>query len=146
VAEEQAVLGDHRRARAALAQAEAALPSCLPGDNPTGLFVIWDETRLPGWVGKALLILGDRAATGLLEQALPMTRTPHPRLGLLVDLALARIRDGNADEAVTLLLEGIELAVERGIEGFARGRLQEGRVRLPAAQRRVLDGRLHALA
>ncbi len=145
MAEEQALLGDGRKARAGLARAEAALPSCPPGD-PGGLFVIWDQTRFPGWAGKTLLLLGDRAATGLLEQALATTSAPHPRLGLLVDLALARLRDGDADAAVTLLVEGTQLAVEQGIDGFARWRLQEGRAGLPPAQRHAFDSRLHELA
>jgi hypothetical protein len=55
----------------------------------------------------------------LLEQALAMTSAPHPRLGLLVDLAMARMNEGDADHAITLLVEGTQLAIERGIEGFA---------------------------
>jgi hypothetical protein len=55
-------------------------------------------------------------------------------------------RDGDADHAITLLLEGAQLALERGIDGFARGRLQEGRARLSPAQQRAFDGRLHAVA
>src|SRR6266545_5564223 len=71
VAVERALLGEGPRARAALARAEAAVPSCKP--DPTGLLVIWDETRIPGFAGKALLLLHDPAATGLLEQALAQT-------------------------------------------------------------------------
>jgi hypothetical protein len=89
IAEEQGLLGNSRRARATLRRAEASLPSRTPSD-PAGLFVIWDESRFPGWAGKTLLILGDPAATAMLERALAMTSAPHPRLGLLVDLALAR--------------------------------------------------------
>jgi hypothetical protein len=144
IAEEQGLLGDSRRARATLGRAEATLPSRTPSD-PAGLFVIWDESRFPGWAGKTLLILGDPAATAL-EQALATTSAPHPRLGLLVDLAMARTRDGDAEHAITLLVEGAQLAIERGIEGFARGRLQEGRARLSADQRREFDSRLHAVA
>jgi hypothetical protein len=88
----------------------------------------------------------DPAATGLLEQALAMTTAPHPRLGLLVDLAMARMNEGDTDHAITLLVEGTQLAIERGIEGFARWRLQEGRGRLSPAQQRAFDGRLHAVA
>jgi hypothetical protein len=145
IAEEQAVLGDSRRARAALGRAEAALPSCTPSD-PAGLFVIWDESRFPGWTGKTLLLLGDPAATGMLERALATTSAPHPRLGLLVDLAMARTRDGDADHAIALLVEGAQLAVERGIEGFARWRLQEGRAHFSPAQQRTFDSRLQAVA
>ena len=145
VAVEQALLDEGRRARAALARAEAALPSALPGD-PAGLFVIWDETRLPGYAGKALLLLGDPAATAVLDRALAMTSAPHPRLGLLVDLAMARVRDGDADHAVTLLVEAAQLALSRGIDRFARWRLQEGRAALPTAQQHVFDGQLHTLA
>jgi hypothetical protein len=144
VAVERALLGEGRRARAALVRAEAAVPSSRP--DPNGLLVIWDETRIPGFAGKALLLLHDPAATGLLEQALAQTSAPHPRLGLLVDLAVARVNDGAADHAVALLFEATQLAVERGIDRFARWRLQEGRAALPAAQQRVFDGRLHALA
>jgi hypothetical protein len=82
----------------------------------------------------------------LLEQALGMTSAPHPRLGLLVDLAMARMNEGDADHAITLLVEGTQLAIERGIEGFARWRLQEGRGRLSPAQQRAFDSRLHAVA
>jgi hypothetical protein len=82
----------------------------------------------------------------LLEQALAMTSAPHPRLGLLVDLAMARMNEGDADHAITLLVEGTQLAIERGIEGFARWRLQEGRGQLSPAQQRAFDSRLHALA
>jgi hypothetical protein len=145
IAEEQGLLGDSRRARVTLGRAEATLPSRTPSD-PAGLFVIWDESRFPGWAGKTLLILGDPAATAALEQALAATSAPHPRLGLLVDLAMARTRDGDAGHAITLLVEGTQLAIERGIEGFARGRLQEGRARLSAAQQREFDSRLHAVA
>jgi len=145
VAVEQALLGEGRRARAMLARAEATLSSCPPG-APGGLFVIWDETRFPGYAGKTLLVLGDPAATTLLERALAMTSAPHPRLGLLVDLARARVHDGEADDAVVLLLDGARLAVERGIDGFARWRLGEGRAALPAAHQRLFDGRLQALA
>jgi hypothetical protein len=145
MAMEQAVLGDSRRARAVLGRAEATLPS-RPSADSAGLFVIWDESRFPGWAGKTLLILRDPAATDLLERALVLTSAPHPRLGLLVDLALARMNDGDADHAITLLVEGTQLAIERGIEGFARWRLQEGRGRLSPDQQRIFDGRLHAVA
>jgi hypothetical protein len=86
-------------------------------------------------VGKTLLILQDPAATELLERALAMTTAPHPRLGLLVDLELARLRDGDVDQAIALLLEGSHLALERGIGGFARWRLREGRAALAPAAR-----------
>jgi hypothetical protein len=59
---------------------------------------------------------------------------------------MARTRDGDAEYAITLLVEGAQLAIERGIERFARGRLQEGRARLSAAQQREFDSRLHAVA
>jgi transcriptional regulator with XRE-family HTH domain len=145
IAEEQALLGEGRRARAALARAEATLPS-QGSSEPAGLFIIWDETRLPGWVGKTLLLLGDPASTGLLERALVMTSAPHPRLGLLVDLAAARRRDGEPDQAIELLVEGTRLAIERGIDRFARWRLQEGRAGLSATQQRMFDSRVRALA
>jgi len=145
LAMEQALLGDTRRARPLLGRAEATLPS-QPSDDAAGLFVIWDESRFPGWAGKTLLIVRDPAATGLLEQALAMTSAPHPRLGLLVDLAMARMNEGDADHAITLLVEGTQLAIERGIDGFARWRLQEGRSRLSPAQQRAFDSRLHAVA
>ncbi len=142
---ERALLGESRKARAALARAEMAVPSDR-ATSPGGLFVIWDETRLPGYSGKALLLLGDPAATRLLEQALALTSAPHPRLGLLVDLSAARARDGDADHAVMLLFEALRLALEHGIGRFARWRLQEGRAVLPAAHQRTFDGRLHTLA
>jgi transcriptional regulator with XRE-family HTH domain len=145
LAMEQALLGDTRRARPLLGRAEATLPSQPSGDS-AGLFVIWDESRFPGWAGKTLLLMRDPAATGLLEQALSMTTAPHPRLGLLVDLAMARMNEGDTDQAITLLVEGTQLAIERGIEGFARWRLQEGRGRLSPAQQRAFDSRLHAVA
>jgi len=48
----------------------------------TGLFVVWNEARLPGYAGKALLLLGDPAAVSLLEQAITATsqdrRSPRP--------------------------------------------------------------------
>jgi len=145
LAMEQALHGETRRARPLLGRAEATLPS-QPSADAAGLFVIWDESRFPGWAGKTLLILRDPAATGLLEQALAMTSAPHPRLGLLVDLAMARMNEGDSDHAITLLVEGTQLAIERGIEGFARWRLQEGRGRLSPAQQRAFDSRLHAVA
>ena len=145
LAMEQALHGKTRRARPLLGRAEATLPS-QPSADAAGLFVIWDESRFPGWAGKTLLILRDPAATGLLEQALAMTSAPHPRLGLLVDLAMARMNEGDSDHAITLLVEGTQLAIERGIEGFARWRLQEGRGRLSPAQQRAFDSRLHAVA
>jgi hypothetical protein len=145
IAEEQALLGEGRRARAALSRAEATLPN-HPAADPGGLFVIWDESRYPGWVGKTLLLLKDPAATELLERALIMTSAPHPRLGLLVDLELARLRDGDVDHAIALLLEASQLALERGIGGFARGRLREGRAALSPEQQRSFDSRLSALA
>jgi len=137
---EQALLGETRRARPLLGRAEATLPN-QPSDDAVGLFVIWDESRFPGWAGKTLLILRDPAATELLEQTLGMTS-----LGLLVDLAMARMNEGDTDHAITLLVEGTKLAIERGIEGFARWRLQEGRGRLSPAQQRAFDSRLHAVA
>jgi hypothetical protein len=142
---EQALLGDTRRARPLLGRAEATLPS-QPSGDAAGLFVIWDESRFPGWAGKTLLLMRDPAATGLLEQALSMTTAPHPRLGLLVDLAMARMNEGDTDHAIGLLVEGTQLAIERGIERFARWRLQEGRGRLSPAQQRAFDSRLHAVA
>jgi transcriptional regulator with XRE-family HTH domain len=145
IAAEQALRGDGHKARAGLTRAEATLPSC-PQRDPGGLFCMWDETRLPGYAGKTLLILGDPAATKLLEQALAVTDAPHPRLGVLIDLAAARLRDEHADAAVALLIDAAQLAVKHGIDGFARWRLQEGRAALPSAQRRVFDQRLHALA
>jgi hypothetical protein len=85
------------------------------------------------------------AATGLLEQALAVTSAPHPRLGLLVDLAMARMNEGDADHAITLLVKGTQLAIERGIEGFALAAPGGARPTLagPAAR---LDSRLHAVA
>jgi len=145
IAEERALLGDDRKAHAALTRAEATLPSC-PARDPGGLFCIWDQTRFPGYAGKTLLILGDPAATTLLEQALTLTTAPHPRLGLLVDLALARVHDGDADQAVAHLVEAVQLAVGRGIDGFARWRLSEGRAGLPPDQQRVFDEHLPVLA
>ncbi len=144
IAGEQALLGEGHRARAALARAEATLPNC-PRD-PGGLFCIWDETRFPGYAGKTLLILGDPAATTLLERALALTTAPHPRLGVLVDLALARVRGRNADEAVTLLVEAAQLGLQHGIDGFAHWRLREGRAALPRAHQRTFDQHLQALA
>ena len=145
LAVEQAVLGDGRRARAALARAEASLPSGQP-DASGGLFVIWNEARLPGFSGKALLLLGDPAATTLLEEALAGTRAPHPRFGLLVDLAMASVSAGEPDRGVTLLLDATRLAMERGIDRFARWRLQEGRARLPTVHQRSFDRQLPVLA
>jgi hypothetical protein len=113
-----------------LGRAEATLPS-QPSDDSAGLFVIWDESRFPGWAGKTLLILRDPAATGLLEQALAMTSAPHPRLGLLVDLAMARMNEGGADHAITLLVEGTQLAIERGIEGSRVGGSRRGEADSP---------------
>jgi hypothetical protein len=106
---------------------------------------MWDETRFTGYTGKTLLILSDPAATEFLKQALTVTIAPHPRLGLLVDLAIAKAREGNADEAVVLLVEAARLAVGHGIDGFARWRLNEGRAELPAAQKRAFEDHLHAL-
>ncbi len=142
---EQAVLGEGRKARAALTRAETAVPSD-PTSSAAGLFVVWDATRLPGYAGKALLLLRDPAATALLEQALHQTSAPHPKLGLLVDLSMARVRDGDADHAVALLTEAVRLALRHGIDRFARWRLQEGRAALPAVHQRTFDGHLHALA
>jgi hypothetical protein len=50
-----------------------------------------------------------------------MTTAPHPRLGLLVDLAMARMNEGDTDHAIGLLVEGTQLAIERGIEGSRAG-------------------------
>src|SRR6266536_1083968 len=99
IAEEQALFQDGRTARAALARAEATLPSCPEGD-PERLFCFWDATRFPGYAGKTLLLLHEAA----------------------------------------------RLALARGIDGFARWRLREGRVALPATQQRGFDERLAALA
>jgi hypothetical protein len=93
-----------------------------------------------------LLLLGDPVATQLLEQALAMTSAPHPRLGLLIDLSMAQVRDGDADHAVTLLVEATQLALARGIDRFARWRLQEGRSALPTTHRHVFDSQLSMLA
>ncbi len=145
LAVEEAVLGEGRRARAALARAEASVPSGQP-DASGGLFVIWNEARLPGFSGKALLLLGDPAAAALLEEALAATSAPHPRFGLLVDLAMASVSAGDPDHGVTLLLDATQLAVERGIDRFARWRLREGRARLPAVHQRSFDRQLPVLA
>ena len=142
---ERAVRGEGRKARAALGRAEASVPSDR-ASHAAGLFVIWDETRVPGYAGKALLLLRDPAATTLLEQALAQTSAPHPRLGLLVDLSLARVYERDADHAVALLLEAVQLAVTHGIDRFARWRLQEGRAALPPTHQRVFDNQLHAIA
>jgi len=145
IAEERALFGEDRKAHAALNRAEATLPSCLPRD-PGGLFCIWDQTRFPGYAGKTLLILGDPAATRLLEQALALTAAPHPRLGLLVDLALARVRDGHADQAVTHLVEAVQLAVGHGIDGSPAGGWPRAALGSPQAHQRVFDEHLHTLA
>src|SRR6266511_2605799 len=145
IAEEEALLDNGRKARAALARAESTLPN-RPARDEDGLFCFWDETRFPGYAGKTLLILCDPAATSLLENALNVTQAPHPRFGLLVDLAIARVHDGDADDAVRLLTEATQLALDRGIDGFARWRLQEGRHELPGSQRAAFDERLVALA
>jgi len=145
IAEEQALLGEARRARALLTRAEKSVPSGH-GDGQVGLFIIWDQTRFPGWAGKALLLLGDPAAADLLEQALALTNAPHPRLGVLVDLTVARARRGDVDHAGALLVEATQLAVERGIDKFARWRLREGRAALPAAQQDAFDRHLQAIA
>jgi transcriptional regulator with XRE-family HTH domain len=50
IAEEQALLGEDRKARELLGRAEATLPSC--SQDPDRLFVLWDETRFVGYVGK----------------------------------------------------------------------------------------------
>jgi transcriptional regulator with XRE-family HTH domain len=142
---ERALLGEGRKARAALMRAEMAVPSDR-AKSPAGLFIIWDETRLPGYTGKALLLLGDSVATTLLEQALDQTSAPHPRLGLLVDLSMARVRDGDADNAVTLLIDAAQLALTHGIDRFARWRLKEGRAALLAIHQRDFDDRLQTLA
>jgi len=63
-----------------------------------------------------------------------------------VDLALARVHDGDADQAVAHLVEAVQLAVGRGIDGFARWRLSEGRAGLPPDQQRVFDEHLPVLA
>jgi hypothetical protein len=145
IAVELALFGEAHKARAALTQAEATLPSRPPRD-PVGLFCLWDQTRFAGYTGKTLLILNDPAATAFLEHALQATSAPHPRLGLLVDLAVAKVGAGDADEAVALLVEAAQLALEHGIDGFARWRLNEGRTALPAAQQDALNDHLAALA
>jgi transcriptional regulator with XRE-family HTH domain len=145
IAEELALFDEDRKARAALKRAEATLPSCPPRD-PGGLFCSWDQTRFIGYTGKTLLLLGDPAATEFLKRALTVTMAPHPRLGLLVDLSIAKVREGNADEAVALLVKAARLAVGQGIDRFARWRLNEGRAPLPATQQRTFDRQLHALA
>ena len=145
IALELALFGEDRKARAALKRAEKTLPNSPPRD-PGGLFSMWDEARFTGYTGKTLLILSDPAATAFLKQALTVTIAPHPRLGLLVDLAIAKLREGNADEAVALLVEAAQLAVGHGIDGFARWRLNEGRAGLPAAQKHAFEDQLHTLA
>jgi hypothetical protein len=122
IAVKLALFGDDRKARAALTEAEATLPSRPPRD-PVGLFCLWDQTRFAGYTGKTLLIPGDPAATACLEHALQATSAPHPWLGLPVDLAVAKVDAGDADEAVALLVEAAQPAVEHGIDGFARWRL-----------------------
>jgi hypothetical protein len=67
-------------------------------------------------------------------------------LGVLVDLALARVRGRNADEAVTLLVEAAQLGLQHGIDGFAHWRLREGRAALPRAHQRAFGQHLQALA
>jgi hypothetical protein len=59
---------------------------------------------------------------------------------------MARVRDRNADEAVTLLVEAAQLGIQHGIDGFARWRLREGRAAMPQAQQRAFDKQLQALA
>src|SRR6266545_7060300 len=75
IAEEEALLDNGRKARAALARAESTLPN-RPARDEDGLFCFWDETRFPGYAGKTLLILCDPAATSLLENALNVTQAP----------------------------------------------------------------------
>jgi hypothetical protein len=55
-------------------------------------------------------------------------------------------RVGSDPVILPLAAEGTRLAIERGGEGFARWRLQEGRGRLSPAQQRAFDSRLHAVA
>jgi hypothetical protein len=50
----------------------------------------------------------------------------HGRIAVRIAEEQALLGETRSDQAITLLAEGTQLAIERGIEGSARWRLQEG--------------------
>jgi hypothetical protein len=70
----------------------------------------------------------------------------HGRIAVRIAEEQPLLGETRSDQAIPLLVEGTQLAIERGIEGSARWRLQEGRGQLSPAQQRALDSRLHAVA
>src|SRR6266536_3083866 len=131
---------------ASSARSRRGHPAELPSGRPGTAVLLLGRHPLPGVRGQDAAAAPRPSRDQPPGGRLAATQAPHPRLGVLVDLAIARTHDGHADNAVDLLVEAARLALTRGIDGFARWRLREGRVALPATQQRGFDERLAALA
>ncbi len=131
---------------ASSARSRRGHPAELPSGRPGTAVLLLGRHPLPGVRGQDAAAAPRPSRDQPPGGRLAATQAPHPRLGVLVDLAIARTHDGHADNAVDLLVEAGRLALARGIDGFARWRLREGRLALPTTQRRAFDERLSALA
>ena len=151
-AAEYAFQGEADQARRELDRAGDIAAEIRPGEE-TGFLAYWEETRVHGYVGLCNLLLGQgEAAERALHQSLE-TADPslcRHRLGVTVDIGIARILQGEI-EAACATLEAACAAAEHGkfpivlcrIRNVQREHLARWRD-LPAV--RSLNERLHELA
>ncbi|HEX9343724.1 MAG TPA: hypothetical protein VF995_08940 [Actinomycetota bacterium] len=114
-AAEHAFRGEADAARRELDRAEDALAEIRPGEEH-GFLAYWEQTRVDGYVGLCNLLLGrgeaaEQALTKSLETA-DLSLHRH-RLGVKVDLGIARVLQGEIEAACATLEEACGHA-ERG--------------------------------
>ncbi len=114
-AAEYAFHGEADDARRELDRAEDALAEIRPGEEH-GFLAYWEQTRVDGYVGLCNLLLGRGEEA---EQALTKSlRTADPslyrhKLGVTIDLGIARLLQGEVEAGCAVLEEACTLA-ERG--------------------------------
>ena len=118
VGEGYAMLGDRRECEAVLGAAEAQLQTMQATDPAHGLF---SSDRLGRVQGSCYLALGDSAKAGLiLEGTARRLHGRHKSKAIVLgNLALVHVRQGDVDQAATVLHRAIDLLeVSRGGGGL----------------------------
>lgn len=151
-AAERAFRGEVAECQRELARAEDVLAEIRPGEE-NGFLAYWERTRVDGYVGLCNLLLGqgdaaEQALTRSLDTADP-SLVRH-RLGVTVDLGIARVLQGEIEAACATLDEACVHA-ERGKFPIVLRRIRNVHARqlarwhdLPAV--RSLDEHLHESA